>query len=1303
MKKLILLSVCALGLSSANAQTYQWAKRSGAAGNDVALAVTTDATGNVYVTGYFNGTVDIDPGPASLNLISAGGQDCFISKFNSSGSLIWAKQIGGSSLEQGNSIFVDASNNVYVGGTWCTTVDFDPGAGIDNRTVSGATDAFILKLDASGNYVWASCFSGTGNEQVLGLTVDGSGNVYSTGFWYETCDFDPGAGTYSIQASVTNTNSSCFISKLNASGAFLWAGEIGGGQFHEGHGIAVDGTGNVYVGGYFIGGTDFDPGAGVYSIPLGSGGSEDAFVCKLTTAGAFVAAVKFAGTGVDRCNALALDASGNVVVTGFYSGTADLDPGAGTANATSVGLKDIFVAKLTSSLVYVWSASFGGTADDIGNAVMSDASDNVYSVGYFQNTADFNPGAGTANLVSSGNYDAYLSKLTSAGAYSNAYKFGGTVGDYGFGLNVDGPANNIYSCGHFGGTCDFDPGAGVANLVSAGTQDLFIQKMGFCVVPTAPTSSNTSVCYNSTASLTATGTGTLGWYSAASGGTYLGGGSNYTTPALTATTSYFVQDSTCGASTRTQVTVTVNAQITTSVSSVTNVACNGGSNGAASITVGGGTLPYTYSWAPSGGTAASITGRTSGTYTCTITDGVGCTRTQTLSITQPSALTSNITAQNPVACFGGSSGMITVAAAGGAGGYTYAWSPSGGTSATASGLTANSYTCTITDANGCTRTQTATITQPATALTSSVTSVTNVACNGNATGGATISASGGTTPYSYSWSPGGGTAPTISGRTAGTYTCIITDVNNCTSTQTVNITQPTVITSSVSSLTNVLCNNSATGAATVTASGGASGYTYVWAPTGGTSATATGLIATNYTCTITDANGCTTNQTVTITEPTAIASSVSSQSNVSCNGGSDGSATVFVSGGAGSYTYSWAPNSATTASVSGLSFGTYSCTVTDANGCTRLQLVNITQPTTVTASVSSQTDPLCNGANNGSITASASGGTGTLAYLWSPIGGTSSTAAAIGAGTYTCTVTDINGCSATVSATLGEPAPLVATLISQASPTCFGGNDGTATVDVIGGTAAYTYAWSPSGGNGATGNGLSIGTFTCTIMDANGCTQTQSVFITQPAAIGSSQTVNVCYGNSFTVGVSTYTATGVYSDVFTALNGCDSTVTTDLTINNAIDVTTTTAGNTISSNENGATYQWIDCLNGNAPVAGETNQSFTPTVSGDYAVIVTVGSCSDTSACTNVITGIQLNGQVAFNIYPNPTNGDITITLNQAAGDAQIEIFNAIGQLVNTEKPLNNTVTVSLPADTGIYLVRVTTNGISTTQKVIKE
>jgi gliding motility-associated-like protein len=315
--------------------------------------------------------------------------------------------------------------------------------------------------------------------------------------------------------------------------------------------------------------------------------------------------------------------------------------------------------------------------------------------------------------------------------------------------------------------------------------------------------------------------------------------------------------------------------------SQTNVSCNGGNNGSATVAVSGGTPPYSYSWAPSGGTGATASNLTAGNYTCTINDNGGCTVTQSFTVNQPPLLISLIS-QTPVSCYSGSDGTATVFPSGGTAGYTYSWAPSGGTSATATSLAAGNYTCTITDANNCFITKSIAVTQP-TAL-SATTSQTNLSCYAGSNGSATVNVTGGTPNYTYSWAPSGGTNPTANSLAAGSYTCTITDANNCVLTEAFLLTQPTQLTATTSQ-TNISCNGGTNGSATVYPTGGTPSYSYSWAPLGGTNATATGLPAGTYTCTITDANNCTNTQTVTITQASQMTASISGTTTI-CAGDS---------------------------------------------------------------------------------------------------------------------------------------------------------------------------------------------------------------------------------------------------------------------------------------------------------------------------------------------------------------------------------------------------------------------------------
>ncbi|MCC9071455.1 T9SS type A sorting domain-containing protein [Flavobacterium sp. F-65] len=326
----------------------------------------------------------------------------------------------------------------------------------------------------------------------------------------------------------------------------------------------------------------------------------------------------------------------------------------------------------------------------------------------------------------------------------------------------------------------------------------------------------------------------------------------------------------------------------------------------------------------------------------------------------------------------------------------------------------------------------------------------NIICAGSLTGSASVIASGGIGTYTYSWSPSGGTGAIASNLGVGTYTVTVTDGIACTATKVFNIIETGTPITITPSHTNVSCFNGANGTATATVTGGTGvgTYSYSWAPSGGTAATAAGLTVGPYTVTVTDGNGCSKQQVFNITAPSAIITSIVGQTNVSCNGGSNGSATVGATGGTGpgTYTYSWAPSGGTAATASGLTEGTYTVTVTDANICSTTQEFIITQPNAIVASIAGQTNVSCNGGSNGSATVSATGGAGGYTYSWSPSGGNAATASGLTEGTYTVTVTDANTCSTTQEFIITEP---IASILSITR------SNNTLTAD----QAGATYQW----------------------------------------------------------------------------------------------------------------------------------------------------------------------------------------------------------------------------------------------------
>jgi hypothetical protein len=407
MKAISFLTAYFLVATTLKAQTLNWAKSFGGSSSDVVNSITLDASGNVYTTGDFRSTVDFDPGAGAANYTSVGSNDIFVQKLDASGNFIWAKSFGGSSDDVGNSIIVDVSGNVYTTGYFRNTVDFDPGVGTANLTSVGSDDIFVQKLDASGNFIWAKSFGNSSVDQGNSINVDASGNVYTTGYFRGTADFDPGANI----ANFTSVgDDDIFVQKLDVSGNFIWAKSFGTSSRDRGISITKDASGNVYTTGFFGNTVDFDPGAGTANLT--SVGGYDIFLQKLDASGNFIWAKSFGGSSNDYGSSSTIDASGNVYTTGQFPETADLAPGAGTANFTSVGGLDIFVQKLDSSGNFIWAKSFGSSSDDWGNSITLDASGNVYTTGFFLETADFDPGSDTANFTSAGGWDIFVQKMS---------------------------------------------------------------------------------------------------------------------------------------------------------------------------------------------------------------------------------------------------------------------------------------------------------------------------------------------------------------------------------------------------------------------------------------------------------------------------------------------------------------------------------------------------------------------------------------------------------------------------------------------------------------------------------------------------------------------------------------------------------------------------------------------------------------------------------------------------------------------------------------------------------------------------
>ncbi len=717
----------------------------------------------------------------------------------------------------------------------------------------------------------------------------------------------------------------------------------------------------------------------------------------------------------------------------------------------------------------------------------------------------------------------------------------------------------------------------------------------------------------------------------------------------------------------------------TVTTSTTNAGCTIANGTATANPTGGSGSGYTFSWSNSQSTQA-ISNLSAGTYGVTVTDSNGCTATSTATVTGTNA-PSITTSTTPTGCTI-SNGTATANVSGGSPGYTYLWSD-GQSTQTAIGLTTGTYFVTVTDSNGCIASTSANISVTASPLVTIIGYSTGCTINN---GTATASPNGGTAPFSYLWSDGQ-TNNTAINLSLGNYTITITDANGCTATNSVTIpiaNNPTVTTSVLS---NDSCNGDNNGSAIANVNGGLPNYTYLWSNSQAT-ATATGLMAGNYTVIVTDANGCTSSSTITISEPLALTAIIST-SNIFCYGEINGTATISPSGGTPAYEYLW-DNWQTSQFVNSLTVGNHSVTVTDANNCQSITSFSITQPSQLIVAPL-QTNVLCFGESNGTATANPTGGTPNYTYLWNPTGQNTQTATNLSSGNYTVTITDENGCSATQTYIITQPQFLTSGILNYNNVLCYNGNSGSATVIPNGGTPNYSYLWSNSQSN-ATASNLQAGIYSVTVRDVNNCSTISTITITEPTAILASITnvINpTCYGGndgsiitSTSGGTPAYTylwnsnpqqttsnASSLYSGSYTLTitdaNNCSQTIDTTLVSPLPIIVTSFQG---ISTNN----FGFIDLTvsNGVAPLTylwstGATTQNIQDLNTGQYIVTIT-----DANTCFFVdtfdINVPYLPLEIPNAITPNNdnTNDDFEIKNIDQYTKVSLEIFNRWGDRI---------------------------------------
>ncbi|MBP7399195.1 MAG: T9SS type A sorting domain-containing protein [Chitinophagales bacterium] len=460
MKPYLLCILFILSGSLLFSQSFLFAKRFHGNDTQVNSDVTTDAIGNIFTACNFYGSVDADPGLGVTTFTSVSSLDIAIVKLNSDGGFIWALQLGGSGFSNSSVLETDTEGNVFVFGYFNGTLDMDPTASVFNLVSAGSDEIYCGKYDADGNLLWAAKFGGTGTEQNYGFALDNDDNIVIHGYFQNTVDFNPGAGTFNLTAGVMGND---FILKLDNDGNFLWALKM---DSFWGNETMVDAENNIVIAGEFFETVDFDPSPSTHNLTAYGFGA-DAVVLKLDSDGNYIWAVAFSGNMNEQVLSIAESTLDNTYITGgFFEGTMDADPGAEISNIISAGYVDGFTIKINNSDgSLVWGKGIGGLGFQSVNDLQVDETGGIHFTGAFEQTADFDPSGSVFNLTSAGYTDFYRLVWTSAGEFIAAEKIGGTLSDWSYKIHLDNSGAELIT-GYFDATVDFDPGPSTFNLSS---------------------------------------------------------------------------------------------------------------------------------------------------------------------------------------------------------------------------------------------------------------------------------------------------------------------------------------------------------------------------------------------------------------------------------------------------------------------------------------------------------------------------------------------------------------------------------------------------------------------------------------------------------------------------------------------------------------------------------------------------------------------------------------------------------------------------------------------------------------------
>lgn len=743
-------------------------------------------------------------------------------------------------------------------------------------------------------------------------------------------------------------------------------------------------------------------------------------------------------------------------------------------------------------------------------------------------------------------------------------------------------------------------------------------------------------------------------------------------------------------------------QLTGTMSGV-DILCNGDATGSVSINASGGTAPYSYSWQNSQSVivsnSSSLNNVPAETYQVTVTDAEGCTFTSSIVITEPALLTLSASVVD-VNCYGGNDGEIDLTVTGGIGPFDYVWTNSVpntvGTSEDLIGIPAEDYSVEVTDNNGCVKTISETVSQPLSPIAVDV-AVEPVLCHGDNTGSIDLSVNGGTPGYTYSWSSGQ-TSQDINSLLAGSYSYTVIDANNCTETGNVIITQPSQPLTVTNTITNVNCFGESNGEIDLTVTGGTPNYSFEWASSSyQLSTTSEDLIdftADDYRYEVTDENGCKVIDTLTITEPPLLTTTIDG-TDILCKGESTGAIDLTVSGGTNPYTYAW-NNGLISEDLVNLTAGMYDVVVTDDHGCQTTNSIELTEPADTLAYSFTVEDVKCNDGTDGEILLDLSGGTPSYDIDWST-GDTVLLLTDLVAGTYSFEVTDNNGCQVADTVLVEQPDPVTLNeVITDVS--CYGLSDGIIDISPTGGTAPYEFTWynSDYALSAQTEDlvGFPAEIYQLEISDTNGCEYEMFLEIEEPDSIiieytfdvvscsgGADASIDVtvtggtpAYDFTWSNGATTEDLTNIpagnYSMDLVDQNGCADSIEVEIVQPEPISVTFETTEVTCEDQFDGTAYATASGGNGGFQYYWEngTIDPYTEQLSSDWhsIEIVDILGCNHVDSVFIDVNPISCIDPVNT-FTPNSDNYNDTWVIDnmELYPDLKMQIFNKWGNLVH--------------------------------------